>query len=115
MTRRLIALATVALAGCATYESVVVNYDDGPSAAVLTKDKGPLVTVGFMQSSNSLPSAKANRALADERASLRCGKEGLKAEFLSASETSSEFDSWATKKMVASIDNFFYACVQPSE
>ena len=111
----LICLVTVILVGCATYESVVVGYDDGPSATVLTKGKGPLVTVAFMQASNSLPSASENRPLADDKASLRCGKEGLKAEFLSASEHSAELDSWATKKWRSTTDNFFYACVPPTE
>ena len=54
---------------------------------------------------------KANRALADKKAALRCGQEGLEAEFLSTSENSAEVDiSWVGQSSTATIQ-YLYACI----
>ena len=111
--KRLVYLAAFALTGCAyQMDSAMVSYDNGPLAASLTEDKGPLVTVTFTKISIPNAKAKANRTLADEKAALRCGKEGLEAEFLSTSEHDAQVDSsWFSKQSSANTFQFFYACV----
>ena len=115
--KRLACLATVVLAGCAAYkmDSVGVGYDDGPVARAATKDKGPLVTVTHTivsSAPNANAEVKANRALADKKAALRCGKEGLKAEFLSTNENSAEVDiSWVAGRSSTATIQYLYACI----